>query len=114
MIRSDFMPSQNPKHRKKITQTKPMGIKSAKETCYVSGCTLEATHHIAQSNLEGYLSKLNWKLKTNNKKTRKVGLCKKHHKLYKKLKDKDEKFSKDRDFGPKKPPKREKSHNYME
>ncbi len=108
------MPSKNPKHQKKITQTKPMGIKSSKETCYVSGCTLQATHHIAQSNLEGHLSKLTWKLKQSNKKTRKVALCKKHNKDYKKLKDKNEKYSKFRDFGPKRPPKREKSHNYME
>ena len=108
------MPSKNPKHLKKLTQTKPMGLKSAKETCYVLGCTLQVTHHIAQSNLEGCLSKLTWKLKQSNKKTRKVGLCKKHNKEYKKLKEKDEKYSKFRDFGPKRPPKREKSHNYME
>ena len=108
------MPSKNPKHKKKITQTKPMGLKSSKESCYVSGCTLQATHHIAQSNLEAYLPKLTWKLDQTKKKTRKVGLCKKHNKEYKKLKDKDEKYSKFKEYNPIKPPKREKSHNYME
>ncbi len=108
------MPSSNPKHRKKVTQSKDMGLKKAQDTCSVSGCSLEGSHHLAASNLEGYMTKLKWTLSTDKKKSKRAALCKKHYKQYKKLKNKDEKYTKFRDFGPKSAPKREKSHNFLE
>jgi hypothetical protein len=108
------MPSSNPKHRKKISTSTKMGVKKTKEKCSVSDCTIEGTHHLAAANLEGYLTKLNWTLKKDGAKSKRIALCKKHYKLYKKLKNKDEKYSQYKNFGAKRPPKREKSHNFLE
>ena len=107
------MPKFNPKHMKKITETKPMGLKSAKENCSVKGCSEEVSHHLAISNLEGYLGTLNWELNVDQKKNSRGALCKKHHKEYKKLKDKDDKWVNYKQFDAKKPTK-DKPHYFLE
>ena len=104
----------NPKHRKKISQTAGMGEKKARDKCSVSMCTAVATTHMNMGAIEGMLSQLHWELKKTNKKSRRIGLCKKHNKAYKKIKDKDEKYSKFKNFGPNKIPKHEKTHAFME
>ena len=108
------MPSQNPKHNKKVTATKEMGLKKKSSSCIISGCTSESSHNLAASNLEGYLTKLKWTLDIDKTKTKRASLCKKHYKEYKKLKNVDEKYTRIRDIGNKKAPKREKSHSFLE
>ncbi len=105
------MPGPNPKHNKPIDQTSPMGVKHEGMKCSVVGCSETGMHSLSIQNIEGYLSKLNLKLNEETSKTKKVILCKKHFKEYKKEKDKDEKYLKIKDFGNKKserPPKPDK------
>lgn len=108
------MPSSNPKHQKKKSTTKEMGVSRGTESCSISGCTQEGAHHVSTINLEGYMDKLKWSLNIDKKKTKRATLCKKHYKEYKKLKNKDEKFSNFRDFGSNKKPSRDKSHAFLE
>ena len=107
------MPSSNPKHRKKISQTKGMGRKGPSQNCFVGGCSKEASNHVAKSNIDTYQKQLKWTLDLP-KKTKRIALCKNHHKEYKKLKKKDEKQTQYRDFGPKKKPKNSISHKFLE
>ena len=104
------MPGPNPKHNKPIDQTSPMGIKHEGAKCSVTGCSEIGMHSLNIQNIEGYLTKLNLKLTEEATKTKKVVLCKKHFKDYKKEKDKDEKYLKIKDFGKKadRPPKPDK------
>ncbi len=108
------MPSSNPKHKKKMTSVQDMGIKKVKISCSVTSCSSEGAHKLAASNLEGYLSKLNWTLNIDKKKSKRASLCKKHYKEYKKLKNKDEKYTKFRDFGHHTKPTKDKSHSFLE
>jgi hypothetical protein len=109
------MPKFNPKHMKKATQEKPMGVKRELDKCMVKGCTEQAEHHIAASNLDNYMGELKWELtvSTDQKKTPRGGLCKKHYKDYKKLVDKDEKYTKIKTFDSQKPY-RDKPHINLE
>ncbi|MHA1601648.1 MAG: hypothetical protein ACTSVL_07940 [Promethearchaeota archaeon] len=107
------MGSGNPKHKKKITQTKPMGVRQASAKCCVANCSVDGSHGLALSNVEEYSSKLNWTLDLK-KKSKRVYLCKKHYKEYKKLKNKDEKYTKFKDFGSSKRPGKDKPHYMLE
>ena len=105
------MPGFNPKHKKPIDQTQPMGVKKAAEKCSVESCSESGMHSMSYQNLEGYLSKVGFKVREEASKTKKVVLCKKHYKIFKKEKYKDEKLLKHKNFGdtkeyrPPKPPK---------
>ena len=107
------MPSSNPKHRKKMSSTKGMGVKGPSQACFVGTCSKEASNHVAQSNIDAYQKQLKWTLDLP-KKTKRIALCKKHYKEYKKLKKKEEKYTQFRDFGPKKMPKHGQSHKFLE
>ena len=93
------MPSSNPKHRKVRATPEKMGLKKKAEQCLISGCSNAATHHLALINVTEYATKLHWTIDPK-KKTRRAALCKKHYKEYKKQRDKDEKYTKMRDFNP--------------
>ena len=107
------MPSSNPKHRKKKVPSQGMGIKGPTTSCYIGGCSIEASSHVAKSNIDTYQKQLKWTLDLP-KKTKRIALCKKHYKEYKKLKKKEEKQTQYRDFGPKKQPKSGISHKFLE
>jgi hypothetical protein len=109
------MPSQNPKHNKKPEQTQPMGIRHESLKCNVQDCSEMGAHSLTYSNLEGYTSKLGFKFNVDTAKVKKIELCKKHFKMYKKLKDKDERYTKFKDFGPGgKSPRPDKIQKFME
>jgi hypothetical protein len=108
------MPGPNPKHLKKVEQTKPMGLKHDHEKCNIQNCTEESAHSLSIQNLEGYIEKLGFKFNIDTKKNKRISLCKKHYKEYKKLKDKDDKYQNYRDFGAIKSNKRDKTHNFLE
>lgn len=94
------MPSYNPKHKKsQSTSPEKMGIKRKAETCLVGACGKAAEHHVAFANVSEYAQKLNWTI-DRDKKTRRAALCKKHYREFKKLKKKDEKYQRMRDYGP--------------
>lgn len=94
------MPSYNPKHKKKRDPPPvKMGKKQKAEKCIVGSCGKSATHHVAFSNVSEYAKKLNWSVE-KNKRTRRAALCKNHYREYKKLKKKDEKYQRMRDYGP--------------
>lgn len=101
------MPSANPKHKKKRISPTKMGLKKQGETCFLENCTQMATHHISFRNITEYANKLKWNI-DSKKKVKSVGLCKKHYKEYKKLKDKDSKYAPERNFNPKNTPKPQK------
>ncbi len=104
------MPGHNPKHNKKPEQTKPMGVKHEVAKCGVENCNEESAHSLSFQQIDEYISKLNFKFKTDPEKSKHVGLCKHHYKEYKKLKDKDEKLLRVKEFGSKDVSKREKPH----
>ncbi len=107
------MPKANPKHQKRNVSTTPMGTSKAAKKCSVKTCSTDASHNLASSNIEGYTSQLGWSIDIE-KKVRRIALCKKHYKQYKKLKNKDEKYTRFKDFGPSKGQGKQKSHAFME
>ena len=105
------MPGPNPKHKKPIDQTNPMGIKHDSVKCSVQGCSEIGMHSLSTQSSMTILNKLNLPVNEETSKTKKVILCKKHFKEYKKEKDKEEKYLKTKNFGDKKlerPPKPDK------
>jgi hypothetical protein len=110
------MPKFNPKHNKKITQDAEMGKKVKSSTCSVVGCSETAENHVSLQNIEGFLKELNFTLDPQATKSKRIGLCKTHHKPYKKLKDKEEKasYARLKNFGEKKSFKPDKSHALLE
>lgn len=108
------MPKFNPKHNKKIDQSVIMGAKAKVSKCSVVGCSQDADHHMSYQNLEGYLTQLGFTLTEESRKTHRVGLCKEHHKPFKKLKDKDEKYTRLKDFSKEQAPRKDKPHYMLE
>ena len=104
----------NPKHRKTSSPLPQMGTKKRSEICSLKNCSSAAKQHIAKINYEKFSEQLKWELKTSARKTKKIGLCKDHYKVYKKLQKKEEKYTQYRDFGPGNKPKKYKSHAFME
>lgn len=104
------MGGHNPKHNKKPDQSKPMGLKHEVAKCSIENCNEESAHSLSIQQIEEYSSKLNFKFKTDPEKTKRIGLCKQHFKDYKKVKDKDEKLLRVKEFGSKDIGKREKPH----
>ena len=110
------MPSKNPKHKKTRPAADPkMGKKKTIDRCFISECNKPATHHEATSNVTKYGEKLNWKIDPK-KKSHRAGLCKEHYKEFKKQRNKDEKYTRVRDFNPKNSPKpnNSPSHAFLE
>jgi len=92
-------PKWNKKHANRHYNRRKMGVSDQSSSkCSVDGCNKKKKRTISINSVSGYISKLGWKLEDANKR-RKVSLCKKHYKEYSKLKKKEEKYKRMRDYG---------------
>ena len=92
-------PKWNKKHAKRHYGDKKIGKTGEESTrCSVKGCNKKKKRTLSRNSVSKVVTKLDWTLDTD-KKARKVSLCKNHYKDYSKVKKKEDKYKKMRDYG---------------